>query len=207
MAGMIRAAVLLFLGAHLCLGQTAHLYWIEPCGEPNDSECKSSDPELAEWALLAWQEAAGGALAWKRADKPGEAQLLIRWVSGREGLYGEARMVRRDGRVYVEIAVRPDMKLLGAGIAEAAERDPLLRETIVYLTCLHETGHALGLPHTDRFEDIMYSFGYGGDIVEYFGRYRRNLKTRADIQRNSGIAEAERKRLVSVWKAKAELAQ
>ena len=59
--------------------------------------------------------------------------------------------------------------------------DPLLRETIVYLTCLHESGHAFGLAHTHNFADIMYSFQYGGDIAAYFGRYRARLKTRADI--------------------------
>ena len=40
----------------------------------------------------------------------------------------------------------------------APTADALLRETIVYLTCLHESGHAFGLPHTRNFADIMYSF-------------------------------------------------
>ncbi|MGI8743295.1 MAG: hypothetical protein ACR2NN_12140 [Bryobacteraceae bacterium] len=53
----------------------------------------------------------------------------------------------------------------------------------MYLTCLHETGHALELPHTADFEDIMYSFQFGGNIPEYFGRYRRKLKLRGDIRR------------------------
>ena len=56
-----------------------------------------------------------------------------------------------------------------------------LRDTIVYLTCLHESGHALGLVHTRAFADIMYSFQYGGDITAYFERYRVQLKMRADI--------------------------
>ena len=60
---------------------------------------------------------------------------------------------------------------------------------------LHETGHALGLPHTAAFDDIMYSFQYGGDIPEYFARYRRKLRTRDDIGRNSGLSEADRKRV------------
>src|ERR1022692_1981450 len=59
-------------------------------------------------------------------------------------------------------------------------KDDLLRDTIVYLTCLHESGHALGLAHTNQFADIMYYFGFGGDINEYFGRYRRLLSTRDD---------------------------
>jgi hypothetical protein len=74
--------------------------------------------------------------------------------------------------------------------------DQLLRDAIVYLTCLHETGHALGLPHTAAFEDIMYSFQYGGDIPEYFGRYRRKLHGRDDIHRNAGMSDADRKHLL-----------
>jgi hypothetical protein len=41
----------------------------------------------------------------------------------------------------------------------------------------------------------MYSFRYGGDIVEYFQRYRRLLKTRGDIAAHSGISDADRKAL------------
>jgi len=37
----------------------------------------------------------------------------------------------------------------------------------------------------------MYSFQYGGDIVEYFARYRRNLKVRDDIRRNSGLNDRD----------------
>src|SRR6202034_3311746 len=62
----------------------------------------------------------------------------------------------------------------------------------VYLTCLHESGHAFGLAHTRNFADIMYSFQYGGDIAAYFGRYRVRLKTRADIAGLSGISDADR---------------
>ena len=75
------------------------------------------------------------------------------------------------------------------------EQDPLWRDTIVFLTCVHEIGHALGLPHTAAERDIMYSFGYGGDIVEYFMRYRRKLKARSDMQTVSGLSDADRRQL------------
>jgi predicted Zn-dependent protease len=85
-------------------------------------------------------------------------------------------------------------------IADGGIKDALLRDTIVYLTCLHESGHALGLPHTAAFADIMYSFQYGGDIPEYFGRYRRKLTNREDIRKFSGISDADRTRLTEVLK-------
>jgi hypothetical protein len=51
------------------------------------------------------------------------------------------------------------------------------------------------LEHTANFADIMYSFQYGGDIAEYFGRYRRLLESRADIRRHSGMSAADRQRV------------
>jgi hypothetical protein len=86
-----------------------------------------------------------------------------------------------------ELFILPDMAALGERIAAAGSGDRLYRDTVVYLTCLHESGHAFGLPHSSDFADIMYSFQYGGDIVEYFARYRRKLKTREDIRRYSGL--------------------
>jgi predicted Zn-dependent protease len=83
---------------------------------------------------------------------------------------------------------------------QPGEKDALLRDAIVYLTCLHETGHALGLPHTDRFADIMYSFQYGGDITEYFGRYRRQLSSRTDIRKHSGMSPEDRKQLLELYR-------
>ena len=52
-------------------------------------------------------------------------------------------------------------------------------------------GHALGQPHTEDFRDIMYFFGYGGDIPAFFGRYRVGLRTRDDIAGTSGLSEAD----------------
>ncbi len=61
-----------------------------------------------------------------------------------------------------------------------------------YLTCLHETGHALGLPHTSGFDDIMYNFQLGGNLLNISAATARKLKTHDDIKKYSGLSEADR---------------
>ena len=165
-------------------------YWIEPRA--------GGDAELAEWALGAWEKASGGQLHFVKSATKEKALLRVVWTSGREGLYGEARPIEVNGERGAELYVRPEMDGLGPEIAAAAKKDPLLRDAIVYLTCLHESGHGLGLAHTTKFEDIMYSFGYGGDIAEYFGRYRRKLSSRPDIRKNSGMSPDDEARIARV---------
>jgi len=139
--------------------------------------------------------ASAGKLTLQKIAEPGKAQIRIHWVNGNEGLYGEARPIVVDGIPGAEVYVLPAVAALG-------ETDALLRETIVYLTCLHETGHALGLAHTAAFADIMYSFQYGGDIAEYFGRYRRQLSVRSDIRKHSGMSDDDQRRVLELWSAK-----
>lgn len=185
---------LLFILA-CCAAQGATLrYWVEPCVKP-ESGCRAGDPELAQWAMEAWQTASAGKLTLLKIAEPGKAQIRIHWVSGNDGLYGEARPIVVDGIRGAEVYVLP-------AVVPPDETDALLRETIVYLTCLHESGHALGLAHTAAFADIMYSFQYGGDIAEYFGRYRRLLSVRIDIRKHSGMSDEDRRRVVELWTAK-----
>jgi hypothetical protein len=162
-------------------------YWIEPCTKP-DTGCLKDDPQLAEWALRAWEVSSGGALHLERAKQQGDAQIRIHWVDGNGGLYGEAQPIVIDGKRGANVYVLPQ-------VVGPRSSDTLLRDAIVYLTCLHETGHALGLSHTADFADIMYSFQYGGDIDEYFGRYRRKLMVRSDIGRNAGMSPRDQERL------------
>ena len=183
---MNRSFVLWFLGS-LVFGAGApekYTYWVEPCTRA-DSGCQPDDPQLAAWALETWQRAAAGTIEFTRAKDREHARIRVIWASAEQGMYGEARPIEVEGKRGAEVYVRP----APLGMHD----DKLLRDAVVYLTCLHETGHALGLPHTAAFDDIMYSFQYGGDIPEYFGRYRRKLTTREDIRKNSGLSEADMK--------------
>jgi hypothetical protein len=168
-------------------------YWIQPCTAEaaKESGCRAGDSELGAWALQSWARASGGVIAFAPATSEKSARMRIYWTSGRSQLYGEARPIEVNGKRGAEVYVLP-------GMAKGDE-DPLLRETVVYLTCLHESGHGLGLAHTREFDDIMYSFQYGGDIREYFGRYRRVLSERADIAKHSGMSPADRHALLILY--------
>ncbi len=180
--------------ALVLLSAIEYRYWIDPC-IPAESACKPGDPELAQWALEAWERVTAGGVKFVKSTTRQDAHIRVTWVSQRMGLYGEARPIIVNGRRGAELYVRPEMEGLGEDIFEATRKDALLRDAIVYLTCVHESGHALGLAHTAAFNDIMYSFGFGGDIAEYFSRYRRKLKSRVDIPKQDAISKNDLARL------------
>jgi hypothetical protein len=149
--------------------------------------CAPEDTDLARWAFAAWESASEGRLRLVESKDRTTSLIRLVWAQKDGGLYGETEPIVVQGRRGAEIHV----------LAEPpGQGDRLLRDAIVYLTCLHESGHALGLSHTRAFPDIMYSFQYGGDIGEYFGRYRRRLMTREDIRKNSGMSPADRAALL-----------
>jgi hypothetical protein len=163
------------------------------------AEARPEDRDLAVWALEAWQRAAGGALKFVPAASESDALVRLYWVPASGGQYGEMRPLELAGRRGAAVYIRPDTAALGPDIAERAGLDALFRDTIVYLTCVHELGHALGLTHTANFADIMYFFGFGGDIDEFFGRYRRTLGKRADIAGSSGLSAGDLEQLRALY--------
>ena len=167
-------------------------YWLEPC-LPSESGCRPGDLELAEWAMEAWQAASVGHLTLEKTADRDKAHILVRWATGGAGVFGETRPILLDGVRGAEVFVLPT-------VVPPDEKDALRRDAIVYLTCLHEIGHALGLAHTADFADIMYNFQYGGDIRKYFARYRRQLSSRNDIRRHAGMSRQDRKRLAELYR-------
>ena len=161
-------------------------FWIAPCDDPATG-CQTGDVDLARWALASWETASAGKLHFVETKDRSQALFRFVWASPAGGLYGETVAINVNGRRGSQIYIVNTTQ----GIT-----DRLLRDTIVYLTCLHESGHALGLQHTNQFEDIMYYFGFGGDINEYFGRYRRKLTQREDIRKNPGWSPADRAHLM-----------
>ncbi len=164
---------LIFLAASLS-AQTTVRYW--PGEHPK--------AELAQWAMELWAGASGGTMKVEKAKTVEEADIRFLWIDPRrKGLYGQAQTFREGGREVAEVVINPAIESLGPEMVSASAKDPLYGDVILFLTCVHESGHALGLPHTREFADIMYSFEFGGDFVEYFARYRRRLKTRTDMRK------------------------
>ena len=155
-----------------------------------ESGFKAGDRVLAEWALEAWARQTNPSL--EMVPGPEEsATIRVYWVAAGEGMYGEMRARMVEGRLAADVFVHPDTESLGLDIAQRGRIDPLFRDTVVYLTCVHELGHAFGLPHTGAFSDIMYTFQYGGDFVAYFMRFREKLDAWDDIRLASPFSGAD----------------
>lgn len=169
--------------------------WIAPGadGKPHP------DDDLARAAIAAWAGASGGKIAIKFVPRMADARLRLLWVGASGGQYGEMRPIMVGERRGAEVFVRPVTDGMGRAISGRARRDRLYRDTIVYLTCVHELGHGFGMSHTADFADIMYSFEHGGDIEEYFLRYRRKLTRRRDVRKHPGLSRSDGRRLRQLY--------
>jgi matrixin len=168
------------------------------------SAFRPADRDLAVWAIKQWEHALNGAL---RFEPSAEHEAIVRvfWVPSKRGGYGETRAFEAGALHGAAVFIRPDVDALDPEIAAAARRDPLMRDTIVYMTCLHELGHALGLNHSLGYGDVMYSFGFGGDVPGFFDRYRSELRTRDDIAARSGLTSRDIARARALYKRPANV--
>src|SRR5260370_7938006 len=130
------------------------------------SHAPADGPRLVERAMWTWTDAAGGRFTLATAAPKATAAVRVQFLPN-EANYGETLPVvdRRTGLIVsADVTINADV----AG-------DAVTRQIVVYLTALHELGHGLGLPHTDVFSDIMYSFRRPDDGERYFGAYRKKL--------------------------------
>jgi len=142
---------------------------------------------LVERAMKIWTGAAGRRFRLDRTSARGAAAIRVHFVRTGEHVYGEAQphVDERTGAI-----VGADVHINGA-IAGGGDR--LDQQIVLYLTALHELGHSLGLPHTDDFRTIMYSFRRPGDGERYFEAYRRRLGSADDVgsAKATGLAPAD----------------
>src|SRR5260370_34018098 len=83
-------------------------YWIQPCTAEisRESACDARDPELAEWALTAWQKTARPDLTFAAAAER-RARIRVYWPSTRMRLYGEAHPIMVDGKLGAAMYAHP----------------------------------------------------------------------------------------------------
>src|SRR5262245_35316351 len=127
---------------------------------------------LVERAMKNWSDASNGQLRLVPVQTRAEAAIRIVFVSS-DNVYGEAapRVDPKTGFIaHADIAIN-------SGVPD----DPIDARIIVYLTALHELGHAIGLPHSDTFSAIMYRFRRVDDGERYFGAYRKKIRSVDDV--------------------------
>lgn len=121
-----------------------------PSGRP-PAEARALQ-RAAERGLRAWQGQPFG-IDVDRVGGRGDYDVVVTWadaLDGRQLGRTSTRWVRQDGRLRLFV----DELVLVA--THPLDRSRPLRPEQVELVAAHEMGHALGLPHSDDPEDVMY---------------------------------------------------
>lgn len=160
--------------------------WIDPIRRPPGAEA------IVDRALKTWTDAAAGRVTLQMAP-PREASIRFHFTPTGDGLYGGTAPVA-DPRTGVMI--RADIM-----VTTAAEYDALNRSIVIYLTSLHELGHALGLEHTDDVATIMYRFKESDEAPRYFAEYRTRIRSLEDIGSGgaTGLSAADVEALTTLY--------
>jgi hypothetical protein len=145
--------------------------WIEQVNVPEERV------EMVRRAAWTWSRASDFTLRFAEVEEFPSTGIRVRFIRD-DVNFGEAvpHVERDTGRI-----VRADVVLL-----LDPPGDRLRAQLVVYLSALHELGHALGLAHAEVFGDIMYQFRSPADPERFFLGYRKRLRSADDI----GTAEA-----------------
>jgi hypothetical protein len=158
--------------------------WIDPAGMPSGADA------LVAMAMKTWTDAALGRL--KLLKVSAAADVQVHFVQS-DGVFGETapRVDPRTGEIVAAEIV----------ITAATSGDTLDGRIVIYLTALHEIGHALGLAHTDAFDSIMHRFQRPDDAERYFGSCRARLRSAADIgtERATGLSSEDVRALRALY--------
>ncbi len=173
-------------------------YFIDPI--TTRAGFRATDVDLAEWALRAWERELVGKISFESTPDPTIARIRMGWAASLMGRFGEMQPMLVHGRRGAAIRVRSPDHHIAHFFGRHHARDPLFRDVVIYLSCLHELGHALGLSHSERFGDVMFDFQTRERATEFFQQHRDALSTRDEIRQQAGLSPNDIHRVRTLYR-------